>query len=260
MFNIYEQLKKATPYMLCNDGKLLSCGDMHPYIKYIYEDTDKNQLIDLFTSRYYHLLWFYDNTNKDIVRKDIIDLVSAIITTNPFNFNESILNKLKSDFVDIKQSFASKFDIISAFSELNNETNQEFCRVRTSNIKYGGNDNSIYFRISSIYFNWFDLIWDLVYNNRHVIDNVTICKDQQTFGGRLQYYRHGNNILNAINTNKFLTLSGNPVIESNKKDKEYFKSLGMGLTIEETFGTVHPKHNCNCYNLIKDNYLKLYFE
>ena len=39
-------------------------------------------------------------------------------------------------------------------------TNQEFCRVRTSNYRYktGGDNGEIYFRISSENFNWFDLI------------------------------------------------------------------------------------------------------
>ena len=51
---------------------------------------------------------------------------------------------------------ASKFDIEAAFEKLSMDLNQEFCRARTSNLRWAGDSNEIYFRISSLEFNWFD--------------------------------------------------------------------------------------------------------
>ena len=101
---------------------------------------------------------------------------------------------------------------------LNDLTNQEFCRVRTSNykVKYGGDNGQIYFRISSVGFNWFDLIWNVVNKFSKDIKEVTVIKDKQTFGGKeFDYY------YNHLPTDEFLTLKGNSIIESidsNTKD------------------------------------------
>ena len=38
-----SKLNPTTPYMLRKDGKLLDCGEVHPYIKSYFEyDDDKN--------------------------------------------------------------------------------------------------------------------------------------------------------------------------------------------------------------------------
>ena len=183
-----EELFSMTPYMLRNDGELLTCGDLHPYIKMSNSASFETNLNTL-NSHPEFLDWFYDNTLNEEVR--------------------TLITEYKECKDDEKEELMNL---------LNDLTNQEFCRVRTSNykVKYGGDNGQIYFRISSVGFNWFDLIWNVVNKFSKDIKEVTVIKDKQTFGGKeFDYY------YNHLPTDEFLTLKGNPIIESidsNTKD------------------------------------------
>ena len=186
--NEKEELFSMTPYMLRNDGELLTCGDLHPYIKMSNSASFETNLNTL-NSHPEFLDWFYDNTLNEEVR--------------------TLITEYKECKDDEKEELMNL---------LNDLTNQEFCRVRTSNykVKYGGDNGQIYFRISSVGFNWFDLIWNIVNKFSKDIKEVTVIKDKQTFGGKeFDYY------YNHLPTDEFLTLKGNPIIESidsNTKD------------------------------------------
>ena len=145
----------------------------------------------------------------------------------------------------------------AVFEKLTDDLNQEFCRARTSNLRWAGDSNEIYFRISSIEFNWFDLIWNVVYNNQQFISDVTVCKDQQTFGGRMEYYKHGSKTLCHIPVNDFITLSGRPILESNNA---FINRLRQGCFLDETFGEWHPYHLRKCFKPIVESYLAENFE
>lgn len=256
VIKLSESMKIATPYMLRNDGELLTCGNIHPYIKYIIQDSNKNQIKDLFLTYPENLKWFYEHTAKSIIKRDIIDFVSIIVNLNPYNFDSNVIDNIKSNY-SITSKTGTQFDLEQLFEKLNSETNQEFCRVRTSDLRFGGSDGSIYFRISSIGFNWFNLIWNVVYDNKNFISTVTICKDTQSLGGSITFYKHGDKIMSSIPIDEFITLSGNPVFES----KDIFKSrLNSGLTLEETFGERHPTHIIRCLNQFKVEYLSENFE
>lgn len=120
-----SSLDITTPYMLRNDGELLKCGDYHPYIKSYRKESLEETLkyLDLHKS---FLDWFYDNSLNEETKK------------------------LIENFDRTKETIERLWYL----------TNQEFCRVRTSNYRYktGGDNGEIYFRISSENFNWFDLI------------------------------------------------------------------------------------------------------
>lgn len=173
-------IKATTPYMLRNDGALLECGEVHPYIKLYYEDTYDDALTSVKAE---DLEWFYKNT----LNNELKDLI--------------ILYREKPNVKDLER--------------IGDLTNQEFCRVRTSNYKYryGGNNGEIYFRISSVGFNWFDLIWSTVATYRNFITNVSIMKDYATFGEQFVYYKINGHETKHMPTNEFLTLSGSPIIE-----------------------------------------------
>lgn len=144
-----SDLSTTTPYMLRNDGRLLVCGDTHPYIKMFYNDSDSKNLQSIM-SHMNAVQWFYENTNKESTRTLIIKFLTKL------NCDEGngLLARLTAERVECDDSLTDLFD------ELNDVTNQEFCRVRTSNFKYkyGGDNGEIYFRISSVGFNWFDAI------------------------------------------------------------------------------------------------------
>lgn len=176
-YGLADSLPEMTPYMLRQDGALLKCGDIHPYIKMSTKTSYETNLhtLDLHPE---FLDWFYENT-LDPVTKDLID-------------------KFR------KEPTPELMDV------LNDLTNEDFCRVRTSNykVKIGGKNGQIYFRISSTNFDWFNLIWGIVAKFVHDIDNVTVMKDSQTFGGKEfdYYYDH-------VPVDEFLTLKGNPEIK-----------------------------------------------
>ena len=172
-----DNLFSMTPYMLRNDGAFLECGDLHPYIKMSNNASYETNLKTL-NSHPDFLDWFYKNTLNEETKELI----------------EEFKKEPDEDLMNL----------------LNDLTNQEFCRVRTSNykVKYGGDNGQIYFRISSTGFNWFDLIWNVVSKFAKDIKEVTVMKDKQTFGGKEfdYYYDH-------LPTEEFLTLKGNPIVE-----------------------------------------------
>ena len=145
-----EWLKPATPYMLRNDGLLIDCSPLHPYIKYLIWSDNKSQIELLFNDHFDFLEWFKKNTQHNEVKTEIDKFISAVIRNGSYDINNAIEPK---DVVDL-----STDDIESMFIELNNEMNQEFCRVSTSNMRFGGTSGNVYFRIRSTDFNWFDVI------------------------------------------------------------------------------------------------------
>lgn len=251
------QLKKSTPYMLRNDGELLECGDMHPYIKYIIQEPNDKQIIDLFTLYPEFLYWFYCNTNHKSIKEDINNFVSIVMNNNFYNFNDSVIADLKDKY-NVSDFTAKQFDLEKLFLAINDETNQEFCKVRTSALKYGGSDRSIYFRIGSTDFNWFNIIWDVVYRYKDLIDFVNICTDTQSTGRPIKWYNHNGKFMQNIPTSEFITLSGNPIFERNYTDLVKCK-LYEGLSLRESFGEVHPGHIHNIFNTMQSVYEDRFF-
>lgn len=176
-----SNIDKTTPYMLRDDGELLPCGEIHPYIKIYYENDYRLNLKELDSHREF-LDWFYDNTIKEDTRKLI-----EMFESNPTE---------------------------EVFYKLSDATNQEFCRVRTSNFKYkyGGDNGEIYFRISSKDVNWFDMIWDVVNKFKNQIKFVTIMKDFSTFGKQFDYCCYKGQCFNKMPVYDFLTITGTPEV------------------------------------------------
>lgn len=200
---LVEALDITTPYMLRNDGVLLSCGTIHPYIKMYFSESFDTNLTKLLQHPEF-IVWFYKNTLLNETRQLIADFLYKLPNQT----------KLIAD-LKIEKPEKNKKSIERIFIDLNNITNQEFCRVRTSNFKYkyGGANGEIYFRISSIGFNWFDLIWMVVNEYKDQIKTITIMKDFATFGEQFAYIKDGKHEFNKMPIEEFLTLSGNPVVE-----------------------------------------------
>ena len=176
-----SSLDITTPYMLRNDGELLKCGDYHPYIKSYKEET-LEETIKYLKNHNSFLKWFYENTLNEEVK--------------------NIISNLKFTQEEIDRLWYL--------------TNQEFCRVRTSNYRYktGGDNGEIYFRISSENFNWFELIWNVCVKFIHNIDYVTIMKDPQTFEKQFDYIKIKDIKINKLPIKDFIELDGEPLVES----------------------------------------------
>ena len=115
-------------------------------------------------------------------------------------FEKTFLNR-----VDYELKKKSVFDIVFLFRELNALTNQEFCRIRTGPSNQVTDKNDIYFRISSNNFNWFDLIWATVYDNRNFLDKVIISTDLQATGRDVFY-------IDKMPVDEFINIKGKPEI------------------------------------------------
>lgn len=240
-----ESLHKATPYMLRNDGQVFECKGWHPYISNIYDSKEDN-LDSLINERLWELEWYYDNSLNNNVKENIKILVNTCCNKD-INFEkdkDELFNKFNVD----ENTYVCRDDneLYSILENLNNEMNQEFCKVRTSNVKFGGNSNDIYFRISSIGFNWFDLIWKFVMNNSKDISSVTISRDTRvrdfTQG---ECYKIKGKEINHMPTNEFLTLEGNPIIENFNSSlnmiNKALPKLKEGKSLNESYPNLHPK-------------------
>lgn len=250
-----EYLKSATPYMLRNDGKLIECSPMHPYIKYNIYDNNKNQIEQLFNLRLKFIEWFYNNTQHQEIKEEILNFISNVINSNLYDINN--IEEVQTKFNLPSATTRDENDIEEQFLELNNEMNQEFCRVRTSNMRLGGTSGDTYFRISSANFNWFDIIQNIVLENQNFITSVSISTDTQSRGGRPIFYSHNGIKIFELPTDEFLTLSGNPIIESNNYS---VNSLMQGKSLMESFDYIHPGHVNNCFNILFKDYCNKYFK
>lgn len=246
---ITPSIKISTPYMLRNDGKLLECGDYHPYIKYERQATSKRGIEVLINEKPYFLEWTYKNTLQDTTIEDIKFLVKSVQKIeNYFHVDKERVNLLVKEFDAEDSDFSTiPYDIENCFEAINDAVNQEFCRVRVSSLKGGGISREIYFRISSTGFNWFDAIWKVVYENRNFIENVTVVTDTQSRGGNLKTISSDGVELSHISPMEFINLKGRPVIESVQIKNLY-----------EAYGDFHPAYihklfEANCQEDLKRN-------
>ena len=237
-------LQKSMPYMLRNDGELFECGKYHPYICNIYDI--KNDLESLVNERIDELYWFFNHTNNKEIKEYIqVIIKSACDLQIEYINNIDYLYKI----FKINNSIyccADEKELYSILEWTNAETNQEFCRVRTSNIKFGGNSEDIYFRISSIGFNWFPLIWNTVYKNKECITTITISRDgsARDFNQKECYKIKGLQI-DHLPIEQFLMLTGNPILENFSTSlpilAKAYPILKSGKTLSEAYPNQHPR-------------------
>lgn len=210
-------LKPQTPYMLRNDGVICSCNNIHPYIV---EHLNSN--INIILKRLLNnkcLEWFYENTNSNNIKENIKQCIRIIGNTLYNNNGLSIklkdisylLNKYSIDLNGSENSIENMKEILYI---LNDKCNQEFCKIRTSGLKFREETDGIYFRISSIDFNWFPLIWKVIYDNRDNYSFVTIAPDGNARKNiRFPFYSINGISMKECPIEDFINLKGNPVIE-----------------------------------------------
>ena len=216
-------------YMLRDDGVVLDSGARHPYILCHHDDKIEENLKALFIYNKNWYIWLYENTRhketKERLKYIITLFADALLVHNEPLFGISIDNiDYLIDYFGIKKTDISNVSIDylksilkDLFEEVNFLVNQEFLRFRLSGpIAYIGNYNDIYFRVSSFDFDWFPYIWNVVNENRNIIDTVTIMYDKQSGkveGSSDKYYVLGGRLIKKLPTDEFLTLKGNPIVE-----------------------------------------------
>ncbi len=242
-----EILNEATEnaYMIRNDGKSFQM------LQHIYGN--KEEIEETLQAAE----WLYDTTNKPTTQStilefisswghslnpehDVIDNIIEAIDSRPYRF-------LSKEFILRIESYIRNTPPLDDVDALNirvvDELNQEFLRAR-----FGGMYNTqagsreMVFRVSSVYFNWFNIIFKFVYERKHMISSVTVVKDEESTGFD-DVYSHKGKEMYRMPVDDFIMLPGNPVVESFQDEedaddiKQFQKELSHGSTLSESLGT-----------------------
>ena len=207
-FKLTEALEVATAYLLRNDGEVFKCEAFHSYLK------EGDMTVEQFFNESAFdvtLNSFYDYSNQNYVIRGIEALVNSFVQLYP-SFKQEIDTYIKFDYSHGQIFDKIKLEVL--YNKLNDLTNQEFCRVRTSSI-YGTNGKSqdIYIRISSNGFDWSDIIYNFIMKNKNFVETITIDKDNKSVQQPVIYTHKGQKI-DHMTVDDFLSLSGQLMLES----------------------------------------------
>lgn len=250
-----ESLQAGSAYMLKNTGELIKCDLVHPYLKADHQSNNYESIRELFLVHPNDLIWFYNHIENEDTKNLLKQIIQSVKANAEYYgiWHFEIFDDLeKSIHFNDTQAIDNSNDIEVLFELANQKVNQDFCRVRTSNIITAGNSRDIYFRIGSHGFNWFDLIWNVVYENRKWISSVTIIGDKQSRGESFVYSHNGEKI-EEMKTDDFVNISGRPVFE--KCDLQH------GYNLNEFYKVINPIHlvsrnRLNYFDYIHENYIR----
>lgn len=213
---------KYTAWMLRNDGKAFGLT------QHIYGDpeTSKAGAIEECLAA---AVWLYDYTTKPETRRlaintmvswgytlpdseeNVVEAMLKEIPTRPYQFIPvDFVNNHGNELMSGKPG-----NIHDLCKQVCDELNQEFCRVR-----FGGmyntmpNSKELIFRISSIGFNWYNLIWQFAYDMKAVANCITIVRDFEATGSNKYYSNSKGEPYMQMPLESFFTEKGNPVVEA----------------------------------------------
>ena len=209
----------SVAWMLRRDGKYFQLP-VHPY-----GDSEDSEYMIM------NAEWLYNHTANQKTRQDVLNLLASYAIENDcvdittfadyilehdylnikIKFLQNIYNDLEKTIEKILINAKNGNIDLDAYNPIViNDLNQEFCRVRAGGVyDSDGSLGDLYFRTSSSNFNWFDIIWEFVYNlyKQNKVKTVTIVRDKESTNEDKVYY-------NRIPIEEFITLSGHPYIES----------------------------------------------
>ena len=174
--------------------------------------------------------WLYSHTQHEDIKKLIIQFIASWML---FGEPEARIDYMIKDTLDYLEQAGYRIvtpefiklhekELVNAEDVELEEANKlivncldnEFLRAR-----FGGmydtshSSKEMVFRVSSVGFNWFNIIWTFVYNHRNEIESVTVVRDSESTHDDY-FYSHNGVELNMLPVNDFINLSGRPVIES----------------------------------------------
>lgn len=211
-------------WMIRNDGKAI------PVLQHLYGNS-KDVEETLYAGE-----WLYNNTQYSYVKRAFIELVVAWVATIADTSREDRVEKLieqieQRPYKIVSTSFVSQHaeEIRSAdvhdLGDWNGLVcaylNQEFLRARCGGMYNSIREsNEIVFRISSIDFDWFDIIYKFVSAGHY--STVTVVRDAESTGTEDLYYKWDSDVLNRIAVDEFLLHSGHsPLLERNNAAHRY---------------------------------------
>lgn len=250
-------LDQSNAFMIRNDGEIFNVRT-HPYgnedIEYVEETLAAAE-------------WLYKHTGKDSTKLLIVKFIKTWADSLDYINDKTAIDKIYHAIDERPYKFLSRefvkaletpISATKAYDDLETvnklvcmELNQEFLRAR-----YGGMYNTIQgsremvFRVSSVGFNWFDIIWKFVEENKSRIDYVTVCADEESTRREAYYYNHNGTIFYRTPVDEFIMLSGNPIVEKVKKNPVYKIYLAEGKSLYDAFSSK------NYGNIVFENQLR----
>ena len=258
-----------TAWMIKNDGTEI------PVIAHIYADPDETD--ELLALAYF--LWEHDTdshpvvrefldvwvyytligklTSKTLLRDSIVSGVMEYLSSKPYRIfpvdfaavvadNAGLLYK-RFDGVCVDPGTIDGADLVYSL-------NQRFLRAR-----YGGRYNTVpgcrdmYFRISSVGFDWFPLIREFIKARTDMTETVTIVRDHESTGCEKYYADSGNRPYNKMMLDEFLSGCGSIRLTEEGADNNLttcvVKALASGAAVEQLLKL--PANYGRVYNTIK---------
>lgn len=250
-------LDKSNAFMIRNDGTIFNVT-VHPY---------GNEDVNFVEETLAASEWLYNHTKSNNTKELVMSFIKTWALSLEYSFEPTIMGKiiveiknkpykfLTQNFVELHREELENANVFDDLPVINKlvcmELNQEFLRAR-----YGGMYNTVVgsremvFRVSSMGFNWFNIIWNFVENNKSKIDCVTICADEESTGREAYYYNHNGTIFYRTPVDEFIMLSGNPIIERLKKNPVYKIYLAEGRSLYDAFSSK------NYGNIVFENQLR----
>ena len=177
----------------------------------------------------------YDADEKEIERviEETVDnlpykLQYSLSTTKLISIHKKLNNY---DDVDSLYEFTDKVrdSLEEIQTSITRSLNQQFCRVR-----YGGQYNSvsgnneIWFRISSVSYNWANTIYEFVANNMTSLklESISICRDAESDGG---FDNHREYFYKAKDGTLYKHMPIGEFLKEEHEHSMYFESFNPGF-------------------------------
>jgi len=239
-----------TAWMIRNDGTAFSCV-CHTYgstkeieetlaaAQWLYAHTAKASTRALCMELIYTWGSQFSSEETGIVQK-----IYQAIDSRPYRF-------LSKDFIathreELRTSMWER-PLADMNEEVNLELNQEFLRGR-----YGGlydtvpGSREMFFRISSIAFDWYPIIRDFVERSDLLIESITIVRDAESTGGDNRPYRtlSGHGVYRQFPVQDFLAEGSNPAAAGKRlavgtSDSSVAGSIIKGLAARRSLWELH---------------------
>ena len=245
--------KKTAPYMLrWEDGSLINVEGVatvgslaiHPTLDPLVGlGGDRKEQLKVLIEENDIIPWFYTNYNDESIKQDIKVLVITYImlfacrnfdVANYYALHVSRnIRKILFD-LDPEKMYAAldeaysllpiiegepisnvKDKLFQLHEKLITKTNSDFARVRLGGSYYSNlsDKQDIYFRLCDTTHNWYDKIWAVVNENKHMLSTVTIEVEDDYLSRQVHIAKINGKAVSKMPVDEFLTLSGRPVVE-----------------------------------------------
>ena len=176
-------------WLIRNDGAAIPCVQ-HIYANKaeVYETLYAAQWLYLHTSdaeTQIICLRFIKSYGVLLSQKDFLTAIQKDIEAKPYIFlTQPFIHSVREELLSVSPGDTEALGCL-----VEKALNQEFLRARYGGLYYTAKGKrDMYFRISSVGFDWYACIFDFLKRNKTAIDTVTIVRDEESTGMRNYVY------------------------------------------------------------------------